>query len=311
MKDYIYIDTELLNSNLAQAFEGLPIKSLNEELVAENNNNSSSYEAHGDINIMPAGIGTSFGGKIISKESEALTESQKDVLESAFHDYAVDLLINEFDDKNQLITEFSELQEGVVFKLSGSFTILDFDYISEVTDLEEIQSILSPNRDKLYEIQNQLDLLNKYSKKGKSNNSQSKQQITRLEKQRDEILDESSEMFSIFNLIKNMSRFSRKVFPGTIIIKMGTLLLMLDKKYLRNNTTQINNLSGTTRELTVFGLITTKVDKILAGEDKIEGIKPNDIGSIPSMISNIILSTFEMINLDDYYVKPIAAYFEQ
>ncbi|AMC01204.1 Uncharacterised protein [Aerococcus viridans] len=304
MKDYIYLDTELLNSNLAQAYEGLPIKSSNEEQLSNNNSTTSNHDVHGDVSVMPAGVGTSFGGKISNSESEGLTESQKDVLESAFHDYAVDLLIEKFSSNDDLVSNKSELKVGDMFQLSGNFKIIDFEYLAQVSDITEIEGIINPEQTEFYQIQAQINLL--YKQKGKNNITRIKQ----LEKQRDGLLEKFSESTTPFKIINDLSEFSKKLYPETIIFKMDNLIILLDKKYLRNNVSQINALSFSNRKAVILGLTISKVDSVWSQDKKIEDIQPNNIGSIPSIISDIILSSFDLISVNDYYVKPIAVYFE-
>lgn len=304
MKDYIYLDTELLNSNLAQAYEGLPIKSSNEEQLSNNNSTTSNHDVHGDVSVMPAGVGTSFGGKISNSESEGLTESQKDVLESAFHDYAVDLLIEKFSSNDDLVSNKSELKVGDMFQLSGNFKIIDFEYLAQVSDITEIEGIINPEQTEFYQIQAQINLL--YKQKGKNNITRIKQ----LEKRRDGLLEKFSESTTPFKIINDLSEFSKKLYPETIIFKMDNLIILLDKKYLRNNVSQINALSFSNRKAVILGLTISKVDSVWSQDKKIEDIQPNNIGSIPSIISDIILSSFDLISVNDYYVKPIAVYFE-
>lgn len=304
MKDYIYLDTELLNSNLAQAYEGLPIKSSNEEQLSNNNSTTSNHDVHGDVSVMPAGVGTSFGGKFSNSESEGLTESQKDVLESAFHDYAVDLLIEKFSSNDDLVSNKSELKVGDMFQLSGNFKIIDFEYLAQVSDITEIEGIINPEQTEFYQIQAQINLL--YKQKGKNNITRIKQ----LEKQRDGLLEKFSESTTPFKIINDLSEFSKKLYPETIIFKMDNLIILLDKKCLRNNVSQINALSFSNRKAVILGLTISKVDSVWSQDKKIEDIQPNNIGSIPSIISDIILSSFDLISVNDYYVKPIAIYFE-
>lgn len=305
MKDYIYIDTELLNSYLAQSFEGLPIKATNEETSLNSNTESESSTFRGDVRVLPAGIGTVFGGDIESSEASGLTEGQKEVLESAFHDYAVDLLIDSLSDSGNLTTSSKDIHVGDIIQITDTFTVLDFEYISNVTNLGSFEKFLNPNRDEIIEIEKQINLLRKVKSK------QFDKKISSLEKKRDEILkSDELEAVSVFNMIHDFSSFAEKLFPNTIILKTSNLLLLLDKHFLRNTISQINILANSKRKITVLGTSISSIDSIWDGNKTIDDFKPEQIGSIPSMLSNIVLSSFHLIKVDDLYIKPIAIYFE-
>ena len=115
MKEIIYLDTEIINSMLAQLDEGIvnnfTLESSSQETQGEET--QSSFGKNAGIGariklstgIFPGGSATFRGnvgenGVESEKLSTTMLEGQKDILNKAFHDHALEILFTQLSELN-------------------------------------------------------------------------------------------------------------------------------------------------------------------------------------------------------------------
>lgn len=305
MKDYIYLDTNLLNSNLAQLFEGLPVKSTEEDGQSENNKRRTDHTATLGVDVLPAGLGVSGKSDYTESTSESLTSSQKEVLESAFHDYSVDLLINGLNEIEDLITDGDSMQEGDIVLISDKFEILDFDYLETVTDVSDIRLFLNISEsESIADINQKIEML-----KRKNKTTEIKQTIQRLKKERNQVQEGSKEASETLKMLNQLSIYGKKLFPNTTIFKISNAIVLADKNLLRNNEAQISGLTDSEREVKILGIVSSIKEEVHSENNIMEDFKPNQIGQIPSIFNEVVLSSFDLLKSGDKMIKPIAIFF--
>ena len=181
IKDYIYLDEESLNSSLAQFQKGL-IDSYASESESEQGNkkNKSKKYVGGLDGILSIGITGLIETETGAEESS--NNSQKEIINSIIHDYAVDLLISSCKDKNLLSEDINLSDEGTFILFNSDFHIYDFEYLEDIMsepNLELLQKISLPDELKKTQIE-----LNIMKKKGSNRDSTFKAKIKRMQNSR-------------------------------------------------------------------------------------------------------------------------------
>ena len=300
IKDYIYLDESLLNSLTAQFGKGL-VQGVTSEFGSDNSVTTSEHESYsgGIEGILTFGIrGVREGG---TSSSETATESQKELIDSIVHDYAVDLLIKNCKNESLLIQNIDIATEGDFILVDSAFHIYDFEYTKNLLDENNLKLFTEQRKDQTKELNDQLKAL----KKRKSNLTfVEQQQLFEIETQIKNLSE--IKMFSQINLL---SRFAETAFTGSILIGLNNSLALCDKGYFRMNRSQLSMLNDANRKIYIFGIIVS-VKKTVNTNGSVGDLAPNDLDKIPSIIIEIILGSFNILKSGDKFIKPIAIYFE-
>ncbi|MCG5026830.1 hypothetical protein MAH48_14570, partial [Anoxybacillus flavithermus] len=128
MKEIIYLNTEIMNSLIAQLDKGITTYYSLEQTIQETNTETSQTtrgKAAGFNGTVQSGTGNllsnvslSFGANISGNGNEtngssrALLEGQRDLLNKAFHDYALNILLQLLKENEKLKTNSCSLAEG-------------------------------------------------------------------------------------------------------------------------------------------------------------------------------------------------------
>lgn len=140
-KDYIYLDEDLLNSNLAQLEKGLLVKESSESGSENSDSISASSTTHTGMDGI-FGFGAKLTSEIAEGDNSIETEFIRNAAEHVLSDYAVDLLIEECQ-ANNLLYSFNNATEGKFVVYASDFQIYDFKYLSSLTNPDIISSILN------------------------------------------------------------------------------------------------------------------------------------------------------------------------
>ncbi|MFB5983436.1 hypothetical protein J7U12_08410 [Streptococcus thermophilus] len=148
MKEIIYLDTNLVNSLLAQQNAGLVTK-----LVNENSESDSNAEGGFDqtATSVSGGVSTLIRADVnhSSIENEnyniVFSRSNRNLIETALDDYSLDLLLQELEDDKLL--KSSNFRDGDFIFTAGKFDFFDFEQLKNVFTFDEIEDIL-PEYDK-------------------------------------------------------------------------------------------------------------------------------------------------------------------
>ena len=311
MKDYIYLDEDLLNSNLAQLQRGLPTHSQVEDSTGTNKfSNSSSSNAKGIDNFF------GFGPQLLKQNGEIdgfeMTSSQKEVLNSVFHDYAVDLLLESIPEYERFITDAQDAEEGDFVYIKDKFLIYDFNHLSKVLDINEIKPCMGADTSAGKNIKDLSKELQKIQSKVKNPTNEQKAEIENMKT----IINglkaaEESNKKGIENieLIKKFADYSNNLFSQTTLIRVNSGLVYAKKDCFRNSIEQISMLTDSKRNITIFGTVSAIKEKTHQN-DSMASLKTEDIYAIPSIINDLMLSSFNILKEKDRLIKPIAIFFE-
>ncbi|MEH7342192.1 DUF6414 family protein, partial [Priestia megaterium] len=156
MKEIIYLDTELMNSMLAQLENGL-IMSFSAEQNNQQTESVGQQSARGEKAGLSAaakfgtgplgGINLSLGGNYgaegreTESTSRSFLEGEKDILNKTFDDYALDILSEKLVE-GDLLKHGPNFQEGDLYLGEATYKFYDFNLIKNVLDYELMEQIM-------------------------------------------------------------------------------------------------------------------------------------------------------------------------
>ncbi|MBJ8350107.1 DUF6414 family protein [Streptococcus zalophi] len=298
MKDFIYLNTKLINSMLAQLDQGIILKNISDNTQSQSNQEEGGTEKSTEVNIgvnLPLTASTSHGETEIDKYSVIYSTSNTQLVETAFDDYAFELLCKKLE-KNIKID--SKVEEGDFIQRTAKITTYDFSKLKESIDVNFIKK-LNP------EIFNNYENIKKELKKiSKVNAIKHKSKISELENKLSQTLP------YLFEQINSFSTYMNTLFDNSKIIKIGDSLSICENDYIRITPSLLSIMNMGNKHATILGTVIAKVNE----EPKIELLAKMEASTILSDTSNsfmdLSMQTFKIIKPNDYYVRPIAIYFE-
>ena len=288
-KDYVYLDNELLNSHLAQFEKGLLTKETTEHGTESSDTiNGWSNTASGLNGIL--GIGVKFQYDVHEGDSTVESEFTKNIVENVLNDYAVDLLIEDCD-KNNLLHNLCQSNEGDFTLFSSEFKIYDFEYLKSITNPQLLAPILS-----------------KATPPVAPGPQASKQARIEYQKQLKHYND-SKKVPDVYELLNDFSIFADALFGDSVLVKQNGCLAICKRKNLRLSKAQASFENESNRKIKVFGVVSATKGKTHPDGD-VPIFELNDLDKISSLLFDITLSNFNMLHDNDKIIKPIAIYFE-
>ncbi|CAI3330762.1 hypothetical protein CIRMBP1270_01665 [Enterococcus cecorum] len=309
MKEYIYFDEDLINSTLAQLDKGL-IKNISEgdeqtNSQSESNSKDSNFGLDGIF-----GVGVQLTQQISKFNSTEYSATQNRMLEYALNDYSVDLIISKIAQTEKFVDDVTQAEEGKIIVFSGEFSIYDFDLIKQITD-ESIVSLLvddNYNEKDVKKLESQINQAKNRVKK----QPQLAKDIRIFEERLSEIkstIDSNKKAKTGYNLINKVSKVADSILGGSIFIKSDNSLSLCKRECFRLSQGQLALLTESKRKINILAIVTAIKDEIHP-----EGItgdfEPNNMNSIPSLLTDIFLSNFNMISKGDRILTPMAIFFE-
>ena len=296
MKEIIYLDTKLVNSLLAQQNSGLITKVVNEdgESDAKTEGSTEQTTISSDVGLSALLKATgSYSNTNVDSYNFVFSKSNKNLVETALDDYSLDLLITGLEAKN--LIKHSDYQDGDLISVSGESTVFNFEQLAETSDLEEISSLL-PEYDEFKALKSEYGKI-----KGKEKH-------LRRAKEIHESL--STNGWNIFETIKHMSVYLKKILPETNLIKISNTFSILPLEFLRVQSVQLSFMQFGKRKIKMLGICSSTFDEQIPSDFSHMEDSNLMLKYAPTTILNIILGSFGMIDKDDHLVRPIAIYFE-
>ena len=296
MKEIIYLDTKLVNSLLAQQNSGLITKLVNEdgESDAKTEGSTEQTTISSDVGLSALLKATgSYSNTNVDSYNFVFSKSNKNLVETALDDYSLDLLITGLEAKN--LIKHSDYQDGDLISVSGESTVFNFEQLAETSDLEEISSLL-PEYDEFKALKSEYGKI-----KGKEKH-------LRRAKEIHESL--STNGWNIFETIKHMSVYLKKILPETNLIKISNTFSILPLEFLRVQSVQLSFMQFGKRKIKMLGICSSTFDEQIPSDFSHMEDSNLMLKYAPTTILNIILGSFGMIDKDDHLVRPIAIYFE-
>ncbi|MET3658325.1 DUF6414 family protein [Sporosarcina psychrophila] len=318
MKEIIYLDTELMNSLLAQLDEGLvksfSLESSDQESESESiqSTRGKSAGVTGDLKvgtgIFPGGslrLRTSLGNNGNESEnlSKTILEGQKDILNKAFHDYALELLTKKLNEKD-LLVEDEIFEEGDLHLGESTFRFYDFDLIKKSVDPSAIEKIM------LFGVSNSgmsLKSAKEIVKKAKP--TAKERSLIETAEAVVEAHESAKPTIEMMKNLNNLSSFASILLENLTIIKTNNKIGLLKKEFLRESVESLTFRVNKSRQVKYLVRI-VGAKKLVHNGLNTPLFQENDLDVIPTMVLDIILGSFNIISEGDLLVTPIAIYYE-
>lgn len=295
MRRFIYLDTDTLNSYIAQIYDGL-VQSEKREKQSEKSENiqskkSGDIEAEADLKIM----GKGFGGKIDAAyeglKGTSNSDLIKDVQTKLLHDNAFDQLIK-YLNKNNL---YGEKEIGDFVEIKDAFYIVDLAFLKELVSNKQFLDFLKESeREKIKSLLKQEQ--DSKTVQADSNVNEINKKILELVKQK------CKESDSNYEEIKRMIIMMSDIIPYRRVMCIGNNMVVLNDKHIRDDLNTASLKYG--GKINVVGYITNKVDK----EDG-NNVELDPFEQVSSGLNQLMISFFgdsSRLNI----IHPIAIYYE-
>ncbi|RAN59841.1 hypothetical protein B8A46_05525 [Dolosigranulum pigrum] len=255
MKEIIYLDTELMNSYLAQLGSGLTEKTQTGQQVSHSDESgkekSTSAKAGGELLIKLEG-----SKETTEKEKTVFSKENTELKELIMHDYSLDILLKKIDTKD--ITHHNK--SGYCCLIKGNIDIYDFHQLKIISDPEVVSPFLA------------------------------------------EDVTDTAGLKEVANMCHKLGILGDVLYPNTCLFKVQNALCLCDKANLRINQSILSLLNQTTRDIHLLGIVMFKANNSSNIEE--------NIFRLYTHIMNELLSNMGIHQVDDYYIRPIALYFE-
>ena len=297
LKEIIYLDTKLVNSIIAQNDQGLVLKRAFDK--GETNSNSeettqaTSLNTSGGVTV-GANFNVNRGESNTDKQSLVYSETNKELIEVATHDYALDILLEILKDK--IVNDCAD--DGQFIQQNDRVTFYDFKKLYESMDTEKLKLLMPDIFQPIEKIEKEL------SKISKSNKIKFEDKIAELQKQLDNSLPE------IFKKLNTFSDYMVGLYDGAILAKINNTLSICEPENIRLKPSLLSIMNLSNRKATILGIVVAKE----SGNSSIDNLQTDSANEVISNVANsfmeIVITSFDIASKGDYYVRPIAIYFE-
>lgn len=323
-KEILYLNNNLVNSLLAQHNKGLVSGISSEE--ASQNTMSKENEIGGSIGTK-AGVDASAGlGKILShfdanvngelqagqsgstQRRKELSESQRDIINTTFHDYTLELLIK--DQESAIMDNIPGTSIGDIIQIKTNSKLFDFELMSElltisnnngVTETEEAEDDLKRftlthkiNKKLVEQIMEytrmEMDLLPKAKQYYNANKESIDEYITLLTE-----LKTEKRAFQNINIL-------HKYLDNISLLKIDGALCLIEKSYLYEPARIMSFRVKDQKEINIIGRVINITDDDYGEID-------SDLSTLPLRMVERLLKMMELVKPGDRIIEPIALYY--
>ncbi len=297
MRRFIYLDTDTLNSYIAQIYDGLvqtqETETQSSQTSDKQSERTSNIGADTDLKVFGKGIEGKIDFTYRHLKDTSNTELISDVQTKLLHDNAFDQLMNYLNQNNLL----SNHTIGDFIEINDEFYIMDLDYYKKIFgDKKFLDFLKKSQRDKiqaLLKIQQDIEL----SQEG-ANFNEIKKNYTNLSKSKCAESDKS------YDDIKDIIDMLYTLVPYRRTLCIADNMVVLNDKYMRDNINMTSFKFG--GKIKVLGYITNRIETA-TDTDESSGVSP--LAQVGIGLNQIMLSFFgqqSSLNI----VHPIAIYYE-
>lgn len=250
MKQFLYLDIDIVNSIIAQTNNGLINTLSNEQEISESESDSinSTVQADGTIGGKLFGLAKAeidLSGKLEAIENGVSASVSREIISKTLHDTAFDIAYSNISPKKFKMGEQNSDDYGDYVELTRVFDFVDIEYLDKLFDKDGlIDFFKKTSKEKIEtELNAATDGMNREQLRTVS--SKIKGEIKKLVDASNKQYDDVHEMIKAF---KQLLPYSR------MLISSDGYLIPLDDKYFRINPANLGFKYG--GEITCVGMIT-------------------------------------------------------
>lgn len=297
MKHFLYIDTDIINSIIAQSEKGL-VANITAESQRKNessdvNSLENSTDGSAGINLLSL-IKTRVDveRKGVDENSHKTSESTKEIMTKTLHDASFDMAysiinVTTIDERNEA------LSEGEYIELVRKFDFIDFDYLISLFDEKGIIDFLKKSESK--NVNDSIKTITEgFNRKQRRNIQKAGNEITKLKDNNNQY----DNTYRVINALKNIIPCEK------MLITSDGVLIPTENKFFRINPKNMGFMYG--GEIHCVGMVTNIVEK-----DKVEESNNDNVFVVLKKTINETLRV--MLATEEERLKvvhPIAIYYE-
>lgn len=297
MKQFIYLDTDIVNSIIAQKEKGLVLETASEHEDTAGKENTKTGSVSFDGSVGSGGIwkfaqaqaelsGT--GGLELNSHSQTVL---KEIATKTLHDAAFDIAYEQIAYEHDLKADDADL--GSFIELTQAFEFVDLVYIDGLFSEDGFISFLKKTekgkRGKQFDdnVENEL------------NRGQQRKNSNDIKKERQKLLDavdkQYNEIVEIIKAIRQMIPYNR------MLVSSDGYLIPLEDKYFRDNPQTMGFKHG--GYITCVGYITNVIGEAATP------LSDNVFSQLQSLVNQTLISLLPTKEKDLFVVHPIALYY--
>lgn len=298
MKHFVYLDTDLINSYLAQIDEGLTNMKQTEIESIRTESKTQENVPGKDRTLMSIGLSSllNFQYELEDEHTRGInaishTEAGKEILSKIIHDNSYDNLISYLRSTSQIKNFNNDTKYNI-----GDYLMINDNF--KMVDLSIIANLFSEDFKKVYnsmlsgEFESTLQNLNREQKRSNE-----------VRKKEKEIKNKISSDLKMFDYVVGMITYISKLLPSSKYIVYENLFIPLNEKYLREN--YISLRYKYTSSSTIVGQVTGNLRDIL-------DFRPNnELDEIIKAVDVMLFATLKILSINENFkvVNPIAWYY--
>lgn len=265
MKQFLYLDTDIVNSIIAQADQGLIQSSVNETTASTTKSDAINGGIEGNAVIgasafklakAEANIKASIAGAL----GNSLTSTSHDVITKTLHDAAFDIAYGQISPYCALANDQSADEHGQYIEISRVFDFVDLDYFEGLFQKDGLIEFLK--KTEADGIKQRIEL-----KREAMNRETARQSKDALKKEEKELIEANNKKYDdiavVLKLLRTLIPYNR------MLISYDGYLVPLNTKYFRVDPVEFGFKYG--GEITCVGMVTN-----IVGKDT----EPNDSNNI-------------------------------
>lgn len=299
MKQFLYLDVDIVNSIIAQSEQGLIQSLSNEEVSSDTESDNSKMAANisaklGGSLVKLAKAEANLSGSIESVEGGSTTSTSREIITKTMHDAAFDLAYSYISPIKIVNGDQSADDTGNYIEITRVFDFVDFDYLEGLFKKEGIIEYIKKNTAEQIEVEAE-------KLKGECNRGQLRKAGINFKAEIKKAIAVSNKQFDDIAIIIRALR--GLILYNRMLISNDGYLVPLNTKYFRVDPIDLGFKYG--GEITCVGMVTN-----IIGEDT----DPNDDKNIFATLqftANEVLRSMLPTNQNDLcVVHPIAIYYE-
>lgn len=294
MKQFIYLDTDIVNSILAQKDKGLVLETASEQENTTGKENSKT----GTI-MLDSSVGGSiwkfaqaqaeFSGTGELSNSKHSQTVLKEIATKTLHDAAFDIAYEHI--QNEHMSNFTNVHLGSFIELKQNFEFVDLVYIEKLFSDSKFINFIKKTENERIENQayEEFNSLNREERRG--NETELKKQIKKLIEENNKNYDNIAEMVTAFRYMLPYNR---------LLVSSEGYIIPLEDKYFRDNPETIGFKHG--GGLTCVGYITNIIQEN-------SPVSQNIFSKLQMIINKTLISLLSSNTQKLIIVNPIAIYY--
>lgn len=297
MKQFIYLDTDIVNSIIAQNQKGIVVQQTLSGTSTDNKSENTVTGISGDVRVsgsffkMVEAVGN-LGINRNTDRGHSSTFSASDVIEKVLHDAAFDIAY-EYINPNSIAMGNQEYdEEGNYILIKRYFDFVDLDYLESLFSQNGLIDFLKKTEEvKLREeFENSINL---NREQHRNNKSEINREIKRLIDLNNQQYDDARKIIEAFRIIIPYNR---------MLISSDGYLIPLDEQYFRINPKNLGFKYG--GEITCVGMVTN-----IIGEETNPNDEDNIFATLQYTASEALLSLLPTRENNVCVIHPIAIYY--